>query len=277
MNPKQINKRYFFSVLIDYVILICIAYPMSLFFPDRNNPTFFVVLIVLLFLYMIQDKIFRNKSVGKMILLIRIEPLHQGQLISVFNVIVRRILEWMYVYKLIFWRLYINIDKISNTKIVMVNSSNKKEIVKATEVNQRPFLSYQDKSLMKIRAKAFFIDFLLISWVIAFLIIINLSSVIIYLNGISQYLSLSLDLAISLIFVFYWAFKDLRFQNGSYGKHALGIGIFDLEGNLPSKFSLVIRNIVSFGFSPIELTLFLLNRRGIGELLTYTIVRKIKK
>jgi uncharacterized RDD family membrane protein YckC len=130
---------------------------------------------------------------------------------------------------------------------------------------------------MTTRAKAFFIDFLFIFWAVIILVVNNLPKLTSYLNGISEDLSMTLNLIIGSILLIYWAIKDLWFQNGSYGKHVLGIGIFDLEGRFPSKFSLILKNIVSLGFFPIELILFFLNRRGIGELLTYTVIRKTQK
>jgi len=277
MNSKKNNTRYFISVVIDYLILMGIAYTTSLLLPDRNNPTFFVALFVILFLYMIQDKILRNKSIGKLILSIRIVPFYKGQRLSIINVVIRRLLEWMYIYKIIFWKLYIDIDKISSSKIEKVDNSNQKRLINENHINRQEYIFYHDRLLMNARIKALLIDFLIISWAFLLLIFNNIPKVTSYFNDIIENLSLSLNLSISLIILLYWAFKDLLFQNGSYGKHILGIEIIDLEGNLPSKFSLIIKNIVSLGFTPIELILFLLNRRGLGELLTYTAIRKTRK
>lgn len=277
MKHKKVTTRYILSVLIDYVILMCIVFFLSTWFPQDNPPVKICIVLILLSLYFVQDKIFGNKSIGKIILCIEINSLDDEKTLSLFSVIIRRFLELLYVYKLFFWRLYINIDKISNSKIVYKNRAGNAKRVNDTGLNKKRFLFYPDKSLMIARAKAFLIDSLLISWAYVALCLINMPSVILYFESISQYFLLSIHLILVFTIGLYWIFRDLLFRNKSIGKRVLGIEVTDLESKIPSRLSLIVKNTVSLGFAPIELLFFLLNRRGIGEQFTYTITIKTNK
>jgi uncharacterized RDD family membrane protein YckC len=69
----------------------------------------------------------------------------------------------------------------------------------------------------------------------------------------------------------------MLYGNASIGKRKEGIIVVDKEGKLPSNFQMVIRGYVSLQLYPIEILLFLLKKRQIADMLTYTKVVRIKK
>ncbi|MBE6571828.1 MAG: RDD family protein [Ruminococcaceae bacterium] len=115
---------------------------------------------------------------------------------------------------------------------------------------------------MANRIVAFLIDHMIICFALAFL-------------GFAQML-IKTDLLwlwrmyyiIFLAFLFAYFFKDV--VNGqSVGKRIMKIKVVDMDGNKPSIFNLIIRNITIFIW-PVEAILVLLNKQRLGDILAKT-------
>ena len=230
---KKIKLRYFLSVLFDYAIyiLILIAITKSAIF---DNSIFYGILInVLLLLFWLEEITFRGYSLGKFIMRIKLISLRNSNNISIKQLIIRRILEIVHVYKIVFWRLKVNIDKISESQIVahntlIINKKNK-DISESNKKNLQT-------DLRLLRIKAFLIDLLIIIWIP--IISISLTRIPIlrnYIDTLHEFLFYFINGVLTALFIAYWIFKDFKYTNGSFGKIKVGILLKSDDGKGPIK------------------------------------------
>ncbi len=265
---KKLKLRYFLSVLFDYAIyiLILIAITKSTIF---DNSTLYGILInVILLLFWLEEIPFRGYSVGKFIMRIKLVSVRSSNNIYIKQLIIRRILEIVHVYKIVFWRLKINIDKISGSQIVAYNTLtiNKKN-KDISESNKEEL--HTDLRLLSI--KAFLIDLLIIIWIP--IISTSLTRIPLlrnYIDTLHEFLFYSINGVLAALFLAYWIFKDFKYTNGSYGKIKVGILLKSDDGKNPSKSQIIIKNILSFGLFPIEVVIFALKKKTLGESVSFT-------
>lgn len=278
MKSSSLGIKYFFSIVIDYIIIMMIIIPVSRCLTDNNRIIFEPLLVVIFLVYLIQDKIFKNTSIGKMIFSLRIESLEKNGKVSLSNVFVRRVLEIMYSNKVIFWRLKINIDKISHTKIVQKINRQRLEPICDTPSKKDIYgIINQKNSLMSLRTKAFLFDFLIISWAILGANLMQISIIRNYVEEAFPTLSLWIKYVLYAVSFLYFILKDFAYGNQSVGKRKVGLEILDLEKKRPSWLQILVRNIIIYGLAPLEILLFLLKKKQICDVITYTDIFLVEK
>lgn len=268
----NIKLRYILSIVFDVALVELIVYQLMFvnIFDFSHDLNLFILLLSLSF-FLVQDKLLFGAGIGKRIFVLRVVCYSTEERKCTFaQVVSRRILEMFYVSKIFLWHLWIDIDKITNTKILTSYQFNKRGKTKILP---------QDKSNIKKpyllkRVYAFLIDLALVSWLILIYIALKIPTIKALISGVSASLGFWLSFVTSVALTSYLVLRDLFFRNGSYGKMKMGLEVVDMDGKIPSKFQLVLRNMVITGFFPIELILFVLGHRLFGELLTYSQVRQ---
>ncbi|MCK7487875.1 MAG: hypothetical protein MZU97_22100 [Bacillus subtilis] len=276
MKPINTHRRYFFSIVFDYLLLFAVIVPLVLFLDEGNRGLLSTIWMILFGLFSVQDRILVDASIGKRIFGIKLMTLVPSETISFANVFVRRILELMR-WSFSFFKISIDIDKISDTMVV-----SRSYIRTAVPNNQgkqgnRIASESQSSRLRLLRERAFLWDLLFISWSFILHVLTRLAFFNTMLDQLIPSLSkwvFGLNLA---IFALYFVFKDMLYGNASIGKRKEGIVVVDKEGKLPSNVQMMIRGYVSLQLYPIEILLFLLKKRQIADMLTYTKVVRIKK
>ena len=271
MKRYNLKARYFFSCVIDYGIMFAVIVPFSKLNDQMNDTLFGISMLLIELIIFTQDRYLNGASIGKRILGIKMISNEGFKEITWGETTTRRFLEMLYTYKIIIWRLYINIDKISNSKIVH----------KSCDVRQKEskkvVLLAGNHTLNIKREKAFFIDLLIISFAIISSYIIRLNYFKNLINNYNDNLYFWLNYSLSFSIALYFTFRDFIHRNASIGKKKLGICVVDKEGNKPSGLQMFVRGSIQMGLWPIEIILFLLNKRQIAEMLTYTKVIEDKR
>jgi uncharacterized RDD family membrane protein YckC len=264
MKKQNTKTRYILSCIVDYGILLAVTIPI-IKSPHKIDALLFVIAMwIIQIVILSQDKILGGASIGKRIFGIKIVSYECFSEITWGESLIRRFLELLYSYKIIFWRLHLDIDKISNSRIV--HKSYQAKPNRTREVN----LLQGNHRLNIKREKAFYIDFLIISWLVIASYILRLDYFKNLINDYWEHLYLLLTILIGFTIWIYFAFKDFIYKNASLGKRKLGICIVDRDGKRPSELQMIIRGSIMISLWPIEIVLFLLNKRQIAEMLTYT-------
>lgn len=271
MKKYNLNTRYFFSCVIDYGIMFAVIVPFSKLNDQMNHTLFGISMLLIELIIFTQDRYLKGASIGKRILGIRMINFEGFKEITWGETLIRRILEMLYTYKIIIWRLYINIDKISNSRIV-----HKSYDVKPIE-SKKVILLAGNHTLNIKREKSFFIDLSIISFVIIISYVIRLDYFKNLIDDYNDNLYFLLNFLLSFAIIFYFIFKDFIHKNASIGKRKQGICVVDKEGIKPSGLQMFIRGSIQIGLWPIEIILFLLNKRQVAEMLTYTKVIEEKQ
>jgi uncharacterized RDD family membrane protein YckC len=275
MNQIRVQRRYFFSIIFDYLLLFAMIVPLMMILEEEDYrllPTFWTILLGL---FLVQDRILVDASIGKRIFGVKLMTLEPSETLSFANVFVRRILEvirWSFP----FFKIRIDIDKISDTMVVF------RSYIRIIPNNQskqanRIASESQSRRLRLLRERAFLRDLLYISWSLILYLLTRFAFFNTMLDQWVPYLSkwvFGLNMAITGL---YFVFKDMIYGNASIGKRKEGIIVVDKEGKLPSNVQMMIRGYVSVQLFPIEILLFLLKKRQIADMLTYTKVARIKK
>lgn len=268
MNKKALTRRYILSFAIDYVILGAAIFPITLFISPDSAILFSPLIFALFFLYLVQDKLLRGASIGKRISSIEVKSVDSDGKLTYFQVLVRKICELVYILKIFFWNLRIDIDKISGTRIEFKNKKNTHEKKSTSNIkNKLKFYTFQ---IQKKRIKAFLYDSIFVLWAWILFLLYHIPSIHQFVVNISPNSGFWFEFLLTLLISLYYILKDLIFPRGSLGKRHFGIKIEDLEGKTPSKLQLFLRNFICWGFIPIEIVFFSLRAKGLCEYLSFT-------
>ncbi len=260
----KLKIKYVASVVIDIIIVDLLVFffliePVIVLAPLIQRLLPFTFLLC----FLVQDKILFGNSIGKRILGIKlISGDNNSTTVSIQQVVIRRILEMIYVTKIFMWRLVIDIPKITNTRIV-----SKSEIFTESVKLTSNYSIKVSKSLVKYRVYAMLIDFAIISWALILYYLVGIPTI---RNSISNDLFIFVRFVLNIIIILYFLFKDFIYKNRSIGKFKQNIEILDQENHIPSKVQIVLRNIIVLVFFPIEFILLLSNYKLICDRITYT-------
>ena len=268
MIKRRIARRYILSIIIDYIILAIAIFPISMLISPDTAIFLVPVIFAIFFVYLIQDRLLGGASVGKRIVSLVVENVRPNEKLTFMQAFVRKAIEQLYIYKIFIWRLQIDIDKISGTRISFRTTNNIHD-----KQSRRKIVIFEDHYSSMIqckRIKAFLYDSIFISWAWILYLLYQIPSFHQYVNDFSLDSHFWFKFLLYLIFFVYYVAKDFLFQKGSLGKTKVGLKIVDFDGKIPSGFQLMIRNVLWLGLSPIEIVLFAFKVRGISEYISYT-------
>lgn len=275
MKKHNITQRYILSLIVDYIIFAAAIFPISTQMSEDTAiflaPCIFGVFII----YLVQDKLLGGASIGKRLFSIKVINIDQNGKLTFIQSLVRKMLELLYIYKVFFWRLRIDIDKISGTHIVFRKSEYRRN--NQLEPNSEKKKDFYSTQIVVLRIKAFIYDTLIISWAWILYFMYQIRSFRQFIDNLSSYANFWYPFTLYSIIVLYYISKDYFYKGSSLGKRRFGIMILDFEGKIPSKLQLFIRNLIWIGFFPVEIVLFSLKAVGVSDHLSYTRISLIPR
>jgi uncharacterized RDD family membrane protein YckC len=256
MKNRFLKLRYILSVLIDYSpVWIIVSLPFN-DGPVSKTMQYFPLYVLLIIFIMFEDYFFFNASIGKRLMFIKLANLKGGKRITLMNVFIRRILELFY-----FIWIFVKIDfnSVSGTIIVEGN-------FKYITEESKSSISIDDKQVLRIhRIRALMIDLLIISPVIIFNLFWNSE---IFIIDIERPWLFFIGVFIHFVPVIYFILRDTFSSNQSFGKRILRIKVIGENNEEMTGLQLALRNFLAIFFFPIEVILFLLNKKMISEIIT---------
>ncbi len=270
---NKIKFKYILSILFDYTIYILIVVYITKSAIFDNTALYVILINAILLLFWLEEIPLNGYSVGKFVMRIKIVSTRSNSKIFIRKLIVRRILEILHVYKIIFWRLSINTDKITESKIVNYNvlSASDKLNKESSKISMKETFT----NLHLLRIKAFIIDLFIVIWVPIIISLTRIPLLRSYIDTWHEYLVFIIDGLLTILFITYWILKDLKYTNGSFGKIRVGISIKSDDGANPSKAQRVLKNIIAFGLFPIEILMFVMDKKTFSESISYTHIESI--
>lgn len=270
---NNLKFRYILSIIIDYAIYIGLVACLTKSEMFWNKAVYVIFINAFLILFWLEEMPFKGYSVGKFIVRIKVISKKNNSNLFIKQLIVRRILEILHVYKVIFWRLEINIDKISESKIVKYNTLKRSDM--QNKENSKDDGKSVDTLLRSLRVKAFFIDLFIIIWIPLIISIIRIPLLRSHINTWYEFLVDIIDGSLTILFVLYWILKDIKYTNGSYGKKRVGICIKSDDGFFSTKTQRVVKNILAFGFFPVEIIMFIMGKKTLSESVSFTHIESV--
>ena len=270
---NKIKLRYILSILLDYAIYVVLVVCLTKSKIFDNTLLYVILINAILMLFWLEEIPLKGYSVGKYVMGVKIVSTRSNSGIIIKQLFVRRILEVLHVYKIVFWRLRINTDRISESKIVKNNALSRSG--KQNKESSKGSMKDISTKLRSLRTKAFFIDLLIIIWVPLIIFLIRIPFLRSYINTWNEYMAYIIDGSLTVLFIVYWIFRDLKFDNGSYGKIRVGICIKSDDGDEPSKVQRLVKNILAFGLFPIEFLMFIMGKKMLSESVSYTHIETI--
>ena len=263
MELHKLRRKYILSVIIDFSILMITIYSIITISENVGFQYEKYLILMVFIIFLIHEKMLNGISFGKLVFAIRIIPLQGSGKVSVVSYIVRRFLEIIYTWKIFIWRFHMNIDEITNSRIVSRNFKyDKQNISNETESN------IIDIRLKRI--KALLIDLGTISWLLIIVIFfnVNVARDVIYVF-LGKY-AVFVEYFSRVLLIACFVLKDMVYRNQSIGKKKTKIVILDVKKNMPSKMQIFLRNAILLGLFPIEIVLFIFKKRQIATLITFT-------
>jgi len=267
-NVENISNRYLFSIALDYLILMIVLVPLSGLITQENVFIIFAVMCIILVLYLFSDGILMNASIGKRVFSIMVVSGNSDTKLSCVNMAIRKVLEIIYSFKIVFWHLYIDIDRVTNTRICRLQRKYVPPHISKTPKEPEG----QDRSLRLRRTKAFIIDFALISWAWIAHAIISIPVIANAITDVSRDLGFWSSWGLSMIITSYFIFKDLVFRNGSIGMHRMGVKIMSADNQIPTTSQIIIRSVFHYGLFPLDAILFAIQKKQVGDIISHTII-----